>query len=59
MVRRENLPVLKANKKGAKSLKPEGPGPPKLVCMHVTSILICINFLSRFRLINFFDDHGL
>ena len=33
--------------------------PPKLVYMHVTSILTCMNFLSRFRSIKFFDDHGL
>ena len=32
---------------------------PKLVYMHVTSTPICMNFLSRFRLIKFFDDHGL
>ena len=32
--------------------------PTKLVCMHVTSIPICINFLSRFLLIKFFDDLG-
>ena len=41
------------------SLKPERPHPPKLVCMHLTSIPTCINFLSRFRSIKFFDDHGL
>ena len=40
------------------SPKPESPCPPKLVCMHVTSIPTCI-FLSRFRSIKFFDDHGL
>ena len=33
--------------------------PPKLVYMHVTSIPTCMNFLSQFQLINFFDDHGL
>ena len=33
--------------------------PPKLVCMHVTSILACMNFLNQFRSIKFFDDHGL
>ena len=33
--------------------------PPKLVCMHLTSILTCMNFLGRFRSIKFFDDHGL
>ena len=41
------------------SPKLERSRPPKLVCMHVTSISICINFLSRFRWIKFFDDHGL
>ena len=33
--------------------------PPKLVCIYVTSIYSCMNFLSQFRLIEFFDDHGL
>ena len=32
--------------------------PPKLVCMYVTSTPTCMNFLSRFRSIKFFDDHG-
>ena len=32
---------------------------PKLVCMHLTSIYSCMNFLSGFRSIEFFDDHGL
>ena len=41
------------------SSKPKRPRPPKFVCMHVTSIPTCLNFLSRFRLIKFFDDHGL
>ena len=39
--------------------KPKRPRPLKLVRMHETSIPICINFLSRFRSIKFFDDHGL
>ena len=38
--------VLKADKKGAKSSKPEKPHPPKLVCMHFTSTSTCMNFLS-------------
>ena len=38
------------------SLKPKRPHPPKLVCMHVTSIPTCINILSQFRSIKFFDD---
>ena len=41
------------------SPKPKRPQPPKLVCMHVTSIPTCMNFLGRFRSIKFFDDHGL
>ena len=45
--------------KVAISPKPKRPCPQKLVCMHVTSIPTCLNFLSRFRLIKFFDDHGL
>ena len=52
---REIWPFLKV----AISPKTKRPRPPKLVCMHVTSIPTCINFLSRFRLIIFFDDHGL
>ena len=45
--------------KVAVSPKPKRSRPPKLVCMHVTSIPTCMNFLSRFRSIEFFDDHGL
>ena len=41
------------------SPKPEWPHPPKLVCMHLTSIPTCKNFLSQFRSIEYFDDHGL
>ena len=55
MVRRGNLPFLNV----AISPKPERLHPPKLVCMHVTSVYSCINFLSRFQSIEFFDDHGL
>ena len=54
MVRKGNLDVLKV----AISPKPERPCPPKLVCMHVTSIPTCMIFLSQFQLIEFFDDHG-
>ena len=50
-----NLVVLKV----AVSPKSEKPLPPKLVCMHVTSIPTCMNFLGRFRSIKFFEDHGL
>ena len=41
------------------SPKPKKSRPSKLVHMHNSSILTCMNFLSRFRLIKFFDDHGL
>ena len=40
-------------------LKPERSCPPKLVCMYATSIPNCMNFLSQFRSIKFFHDHGL
>ena len=50
----EIWPFLKV----AISLKLDKPRPPKLVCMHLTSIPICMNFLGRFRSIKFFDDHG-
>ena len=39
--------------KVAISPKPKKPHQPKLVCMHVTSIPTCMNFLSRFRSITF------
>ena len=52
---REIWPFLKV----AISPKPRRPRPPKLVHMHLTSIPICMNFLSRFRSIKFYDDHGL
>ena len=45
--------------KVAISPKPEKPHPPKLVYMHLISIPTCMNFLSRFQFIEFFDDHGL
>ena len=45
--------------KVAVSPKPERHRPPKLVYMLVTSISTCMNFLSRFQSINFFDPHGL
>ena len=51
----EIWPFLKV----AVSPKPERSRPPKLVCMYLTSIYSCINFLSQFRSIEFFDDHGL
>ena len=49
---KEIWPFLKV----AISPKPEKAHPPKFVCMHVTSITTCINFLSQFRSIKFFDD---
>ena len=45
--------------KVAISPKLDKPRPPKLVCMHVTSIPTCMNFFGRFQSIKFFDDHGL
>ena len=51
MVRRGNLPFLRV----AISPKPERSRPPKSVYMYVTSIHTCMNFLSRFRSIKFFD----
>ena len=55
MVRKGNLAVFEV----AVSPKLETSRPPKLVCMHLASIYSCMNFLSRFRSIEFFDDHGL
>ena len=55
MVGKGNLPFLKV----AISPKPERPHPPKLVCMYDTSIPTCMNFLSQFRSIKFFDDDGI
>ena len=55
MVGKEIWPFLKVTV----SSKLERARPPKLACMHLTSIPTCINFLSRFRSIKFFDDHGL
>ena len=54
MVRKGNLAVLRV----VVSLKPERLCPPKSVYMYVTSIPTCMNFLSRFQSIKFFDDHG-
>ena len=52
---RENWPFLKV----AVSPKLKRLHPPKLVCMHLTSIPTSMNFLRQFRSIKFFDDHGL
>ena len=59
MGRKGNLAIFEGKQKVAISPKPEGPRPPKLVCMHMTSIPTCKNFLNQFQLIKFFDDHGL
>ena len=40
------------------SPKPERICPPKWVCMHLTLIPTCMNFLSQFRSTKFLDDHG-
>ena len=53
MGRKGNLAVFEGTV--AVSPKPERPHPPKLVYMHVTSIHICMNFLSQFRSIKFFE----
>ena len=55
MVRREILAVLKVFEKGAKSLKPEMPCPPKLVSMHFKSISTCMNFLGQFHFLTPMD----
>ena len=54
MVRKGNLAILRV----VVSPKPERSHPPKLMYMHVTSMLTCMNVLGRFRSIKFFDDHG-
>ena len=43
----------------AVSPKLERSCPPNLVYIHDTSTPICMNFLSQFQSIKFFDDHGL
>ena len=53
-VEREIWPFLKV----AISPKSKKSHPPKLVCMYVTCVYTCMNFLSQFRSIKFFDDHG-
>ena len=55
MIKRGNMTIFKR----AISPKPERPHPLKFVCMQLTSIPTCMNFLSQFRSIKFFDDHGL
>ena len=52
---REIWPFLKV----AISPKPKRSHLSKLVCMLDTCVYNCMNFLSRFHSIKFFDDHGL
>ena len=52
---RENWPFLEV----AISPKPKRSRPSKLVHMHTSSTSTCMIFLSRFRSVKFFDDHGL
>ena len=52
---REIWPFLRV----AVSSKPEVLCPPKSVYMYVISTHTCVNFLSQFQSIQFFDDHGL
>ena len=56
MVRRGNLAVFEGSSisETGKVTPTKRSRPPKLVCMHVTSIYSCINFLSRFQTIEFF-----
>ena len=54
-VEREIWPFLKV----AISPKPERSRPPKLVYMYVTSTPTGMIFLSQFKEVKFFDDHGL
>ena len=49
MVGKGNLAVFEV----AVSPKPERSRPPKLVCMHLTSIPTCMNFLSDSDRLNF------
>ena len=39
-----------------KTSETKKPGLPKLACMHLTSIPTCMNYLSRFYLIQFFHS---
>ena len=55
MVRKGNLAVFEV----VVSPKLEKSHPPKSVYMYVTLTYSCMNFLSQFRSIKFFDDHGL
>ena len=50
---REIWPFLKV----AISPKPEWQHPSKLMCMLNTLTSTCMNILSRFQMMKFFDDH--
>ena len=52
---REIWPFLKV----AVSPKRQRLHPPKLVCMHLTSIPTCMIFFELIPNIQLFDDHGL
>ena len=56
MVRKGNLAVFEGS--GISETKETTPT-KKSVYMHFTSMHICMNFLSQFQSIKFFDDHGL
>ena len=57
MIRKGNLALFESSnisKSGEATLTKIG-----VVYMHAISTPTCMNFLSRFRLIKIFDDHGL
>ena len=56
MVKKGNLAVFE---RGGISEIREATPTKKSMYMHVTSMPTCMNILSRFRSIEFFDDHGL
>ena len=55
MPRKGNLAVFEGKQKRAITPKRKRPRPPKLVSMHFASTSTCMNFLSRFFFILFFD----
>ena len=59
MGQKGKLAVFGSNLKGAKYLKPERPGQPKLVYMHYTSTPTCMNFLSQFYQFLYFDTQPM
>ena len=55
MVRKGKLAVFEGS-----SISETGEAPPTKIGVHAFDIIhTCMNFLSRFRSIKFFDDHGL